>query len=394
VNETVQLAERAARNLLAGDAPPASPAGEAAPARPVSAVVAAGHPKRAGRRADARPVATLSLDLDNLWSYLKTRGAAAWQTLPSFLDLVVPQVLRFLDQRDLPITWFVVGQDAAVRDNRGLLASVASAGHEIGNHSFLHEPWLHRYSPDRLEDELARSEHAIEAATGVHPSGFRGPGYSLSEDVLRSLERRGYRYDASTLPTFIGPLARAFYSRNASFTAEEQAERAALFGPFREGTRPLKPYRWRLDGSGIVEVPVTTLPVLRTPIHMSYLVYLAEYSPALAYRYLAGALRLCRRVGVAPSLLLHSHDFIGADDVPAMASFPGFRLPGEAKVRLVGRCVDLLRRDFDVAPLGDYVEGLTALKSVEPRFFVRQHELTTPNTERSSAERRYDRHAF
>ena len=79
------------------------------------------------------------------------------------------------------------------------------------------------------------------------------------------------------------------------------------------------------------------MPVLRTPIHMSYLMYLGERSPALARRYLAVALRLCRWTGVAPSLLLHSHDFVGADDVPAMSFFPGFRLPGEAKVRLVGR---------------------------------------------------------
>ena len=78
------------------------------------------------------------------------------------------------------------------------------------------------------------------------------------------------------------------------------------------------------------------MPLLRTPIHMSYLVYLAERSSALAHRYLAVALRLCRWMGVAPSLLLHSHDFVGADDVPAMSFFPGFRLPREAKLRLVG----------------------------------------------------------
>ena len=66
------------------------------------------------------------------------------------------------------------------------------------------------------------------------------PASAVSEDVLLALERRGYRYDASTLPTFMGPLARAFYFRNADLTPEERAERDALFGPFRDGTRPLK----------------------------------------------------------------------------------------------------------------------------------------------------------
>lgn len=367
VNETVQLAERAARDLLGEDV------------RPPSRVLSTVPTRRVGGQADSKPLASLSIDLDNLWSYLKTRGDDSWRSFPSFLDIVVPRVLRFLEQRDQPITWFVVGQDAAVTENHAMLASVATAGHEIGNHSFLHEPWLHLYSPDRLDDELSRTEQAIEEATGRHPSGFRGPGFSVSEDVLLALQRRGYRYDASTLPTFIGPLARAFYLRKAHLTPDERAERDVLFGPFREGGRPLKPYRWRLDGSRLIEVPVTTMPGLRTPIHMSYLVYLAERSSsAMAQRYLAAALRLCRWTGIAPSLLLHSHDFVGADDVAAMSFFPGFRLPGEEKVRLVGQCVDLLRRDFDVGPVARYVDELTSLRMIEPRFFHKHSRRSDP----------------
>ena len=354
VNETVGLAERAARDLLD------------ARARPVRCSVASR--STPVPRSTGRPIATLSLDLDNLWSYLKTRGDRAWSSFPSFLHLVVPRALRFLDERNQPITWFVVGRDAAVAENRALLADVARAGHEIGNHSYLHEPWLHRYSPERLDEELNRAERAIEDATGEHPQGFRGPGFSLSKDVLLALERRGYRYDASTLPTFIGPLARAFSLRNADLTLDERAEREILCGSFWEGTRPLRPYRWRLESAGLIEVPVSTMPLLRTPIHMTYLAYLAEWSPALAHRYLAVALRLFRWMAVSPSFLLHSHDFLGAEDAPAMSRFPGFRLPREAKLRLLGACVDLLRRDFEVAPLVSYVDGLTALRSVEPRF--------------------------
>jgi protoporphyrinogen oxidase len=358
VNETVGLAERAARQLV----------GRPQRANPAAVSVApAANPDTAS---DGRPLATLSLDLDNLWSYLKTRGDSSWQSFPSFLDLVVPRALRFLDARHQPITWFIVGRDAAAAEHRSVLGSVAGAGHEIGNHSYWHEPWLHRYSPERLDEELRLAERAIGDATGEHPAGFRGPGFSVSRDVLLALDRRGYRYDASTLPTFVGPLARAFYVRSANLTSEQQAERDVLFGTFRDGTRPLKAYRWRMgEGDGLIEVPVTTMPVLRTPLHMSYLVFLGERSPGLAVAYLRGALRLCRWAGVAPSFLLHSHDFVGADDVPAMRFFPGFRLPGDAKLRLVAQCVDLLCREFRVMPLGPYVEGLTDLHAVEPRFF-------------------------
>jgi len=42
----------------------------------------------------SRPLCSLSLDLDNLWSYLKTHGEAGWDEYPSYLDSVVPHVLN------------------------------------------------------------------------------------------------------------------------------------------------------------------------------------------------------------------------------------------------------------------------------------------------------------
>ena len=124
--------------------------------------------------------ASLSLDLDNEWSYLKTHGDAAWKSFPSYLDIVVPRVIDVLRRHSLRITVFVVGQDAALEKNRTALRALADAGHEIGNHSFNHEPWLHRYGRTELEAELRRSTDAIAAATGAHPRGFRGPGFSVS----------------------------------------------------------------------------------------------------------------------------------------------------------------------------------------------------------------------
>src|ERR1700680_1732184 len=123
-----------------------------------------------------KPVASLSLDLDNQWSYMKTHGDQGWDDYPSYLDVVVPQFLIFLAARGLRITCFVVGQDAALERNRDALAALSAGGHEIGNHSFRHEPWLHLYSEEELETELEQAEEAIGTATGQRPIGFRGPG--------------------------------------------------------------------------------------------------------------------------------------------------------------------------------------------------------------------------
>src|SRR5438105_11586537 len=124
-------------------------------------------------------IASLSLDLDNKWSYMKTHGDAGWETFPSYLDVVVPRVLAFLKERDLKITFFIVGQDAALGKNHDAIASIAAAGHEIGNHSYKHEPWLHLYSKEELIEEFEKTETAIGEVTGKQTVGFRGPGFSL-----------------------------------------------------------------------------------------------------------------------------------------------------------------------------------------------------------------------
>src|SRR5947199_7274061 len=219
---------------------------------------------------ERKPPASLSLDLDNKWSYMKTHGDAGWDAFPTYLPLVVPRVLEVLRRRRLTITFFIVGQDAARAENYSALRSLATAGHEIGNHSFKHEPWLHLYSEPEIEDELARAEDVIESATGVRRRGFGGPGFSLSPTVLRVLARRGYQYDCSTFPTFLGPLARAYYFFTAKLTPEQRQQRKVLFGTFKEGFRPLKVYAWKTPGRLLPEVPVTTLPGLRVPIHVSY----------------------------------------------------------------------------------------------------------------------------
>ena len=204
-------------------------------------------------------------------------------------------MLEFLAARTQRITFFVVGQDAALERNEKAIRAIADDGHEIGNHSFRHEPWLHRYSLDEIDAELGRAEEAISRVTGQRTIGFRGPGYSLSADVLRVLVDRGYRYDCSTLPTVIGPLARRYYFRSAKLIAEQRAEREL---PVRR--RPGRPApaeartSGRSGGDRLLEIPVTTLPLARVPIHVSYVLYLAAYSPGLARQYFANALRLCR----------------------------------------------------------------------------------------------------
>lgn len=317
-----------------------------------------------------KPTASLSLDLDNMWSYMKTHGNPDWQDHPSYLDLLVPRVLEQLDKHDLKITFFVVGQDAALGKNHAALQRIPGAGHEVGNHSFRHEPWLHLYTKDEIERELVETEAAIEEATGIRTRGFRGPGFSLSVSVLRTLKQRGYLYDASTLPTFVGPLARAYYFFHSTLSESERDKRRALFGSFKDCLRPLKPYHWALEEGPLLEIPVTTMPLTRAPFHVSYVMYLAGYSPAIALRYFRTALRLCRLTGVQPSLLLHPLDFLSGDDAEPLRFFPAMQLGTREKLRLIDKVLETYKRYFSVVPMGEHAERLTKagrLRRVMPR---------------------------
>jgi peptidoglycan-N-acetylglucosamine deacetylase len=301
-----------------------------------------------------KPIASLSLDLDNKWSYMKTHGDPGWDSYPSYLDVVVPRFLDVLRNLELTITVFIVGQDAALDKNQAALASIAEAGHEVGNHSFHHEPWLHLYTEEEIERELSSAEEVIENVTGEHPIGFRGPGYSFSPAVLKILASRGYQYDASTFPTFLGPIARAYYFFKSRLSREQKQERKLLFGKISEGFRPLRPYLWQTPSGPILEIPVTTMPVFRVPMHLSYILYLAMYSRTLAKAYFRFALFLCRLRGVSPSLLLHPLDFLGGDDEPDLSFFPAMRMKGADKVELVRACLALFSSQFQVVPMREH----------------------------------------
>ena len=305
-----------------------------------------------------KPIASISLDLDNQWSYMKTHGDAGWEDFPSYLDVAVPRILKFLKEREMKITFFVIGQDAALEKNREAIASIAAAGHEIANHSYNHEPWLHLYSRDEIVEEFEKTENAIEDVTGVRTVGFRGPGFSLSQTVLDVLGERGYEYDCSTLPTYIAPLARAYYFFKSPEMSEEEREKLKkLFGKFSDGFRSLKPHFIEAAGRTMVEIPVTTFPIVKAPIHASYLMYLATFSRAAAKLYWRSAVTACSLTGVQPSFLLHPLDFLSGEDVEAMKFFPGMNQPTAKKIELLASTIDAMSAKWDIVTMRQHADS-------------------------------------
>jgi len=310
-----------------------------------------------------KPLASISLDLDNQWSYMKIHGDEGWNKFPSYLDVFIPHVLQVLDDLDLKITFFIVGQDAVLEKNKKYIQMIVERGHEVGNHSFHHESWLQTYSKPQIEEEIKQAEEAIFEVTGQKTTGFRGPGFSWSNDLLEVLQKRGYLFDASTLPTYIGPLARLYYFWTSGLSKEERKERKELFGTFKDGLRPLKPYQWKLaNNETIIEIPVTTIPVFKVPFHLSYLLYLSGFSIGLMKLYLNFAILLCKITGTRPSFLLHPLDLVGGDQVPELAFFPGMNIKSDQKVKVFKIAVQKLKKYYNMANMDIYAKSLANRK--------------------------------
>lgn len=299
-----------------------------------------------------KPIASISLDLDNQWTYMKIHGDDGWDKYPSYLDIFVPHVLNVLDELNLKITFFIVGKDTEFEENRKYLKMVTERGHEVGNHSYHHESWLQTYSYEKIEKEIREAEEAIERVTGQRPTGFRGPGFSWSKDLLKVLESRGYKFDASTLPTYLGPLARMYYFKKSDLSKEEKKARKELFGKFSEGFRKLKPYKWDLgNGKSITEIPVTTMPILKLPFHLSYLIYLGNISMPLMKVYLHTAIRMCKISKTPVSFLLHPLDLIGGDQISELAFFPGMNVSSSKKVTIFKNVIGVLQEHYEVVSM-------------------------------------------
>ncbi len=311
---------------------------------------------------------SISLDLDNLWSYLKIHGNDAWQSYPSYLNIFIPYVLKVLNDLDLTISFFVVGKDADQKGNEEPLQRISTEKHEICNHSYNHDSWMHLLSKEIIKKEILDAEEAILRVSGQKTSGFRSPGFSWSSRVLETLSDLDYEYDASTLPTFIGPLARLYYFKTANLTKEERQDRRELFGSFSNGLLPVKPYNWNLNyGKHLLEIPVSTIPFIKIPFHLSYLIYLNNISPLLMKAYLNTAINLCLLTKTEPSFLLHPLDLIGGDQIKELAFFPGMNVNSHQKTKIFIEVINQLRNSFEMVTMGNFVKSIQTIKNIKSK---------------------------
>lgn len=339
-----------------GGETPAQPSASSAASKPSK-------PSAASAASFSKPLASLSLDLDNKWAYLRAAGREDWESRPGYLSLAIERIVETLGEFDLPMTVFTVGRDLVKDEDCHAIQSLNRLSRwEPANHSLNHLPWMHTMDPAEIAEEIETTDARIRQVTGCRPVGFRGPGFSCPDEVLRVLARNDYVYDASIFPTSIAPIARAVFLMKTDLKGQAKENAKKLYGGFASLRQPNRPFRRSIDDQQIWEMPVTVMPLVRTPIHFSYFTFLASFSTLAAKTYFRTALRLCRMTGTPPSLLLHPPDFLGREDDQDMAYFPGMKMSRQSKLSIVRWALKRYSEHYDVHCMID------ALQKIDPNI--------------------------
>ena len=138
---------------------------------------------------------SLSFDVDTISIWMGSPDATAFSR-GEFGVVGTRRVLRLLKRHNILGTFFVPGLTAKTYPR--LVEEIAQEGHEIAHHGNHHE------SPARLSREQERQvledgTKILEEITGKRPTGWRSPGWYVSENSLELLVEAGFSYDSSLM---------------------------------------------------------------------------------------------------------------------------------------------------------------------------------------------------
>ena len=106
------------------------------------------------------------------------------------------RVLRLLKRHNILGTFFVPGLTAKTYPR--LIEEIVQEGHEIAHHGNHHESPA-RLSRDQERQVLEDGTKILEEITGKRPTGWRSPGWYVSENSVELLVEAGFSYDSSLM---------------------------------------------------------------------------------------------------------------------------------------------------------------------------------------------------
>jgi polysaccharide deacetylase family protein (PEP-CTERM system associated) len=271
----------------------------------------------------------ISFDIED-WFQVPFAAASVprdgWEKLPSVVADGTAQILGLLKRHDVTATFFVVGWIAERYPD--LVRRIRDGGHEIGSHSYAHQP-LDQLTPEAVDGDTARSSEILEKITGTRPLGYRAPLGSIGERnawALDILKKHGFQYDSSIYPA----------------------------NPFvYSGMRnvPTMPYE---ISPGFWEIPLSVERIAGAAVPLSGGFYL-RLLPLTAFGRL-----LARKNARAEACVLYYHPWEFATEYPRPIRHPLKRFIQYYNLKSVAPKLDLLLSRFRFRPLRDALRGEAA----------------------------------
>ncbi|HEX8223225.1 MAG TPA: XrtA system polysaccharide deacetylase [Allosphingosinicella sp.] len=145
----------------------------------------------------------LSVDVEDWFqvgAFETVIGRDQWETLERRVERNGEAVLDLFAEAGVKATFFTLGWVA--ERHPGLIRRAAEAGHEIASHGWDHKR-VFTLGEEAFRADLRRAHRAITDASGVEPSGYRAPSFSIDARTPwahRVLAEEGYRYSSSVAP--------------------------------------------------------------------------------------------------------------------------------------------------------------------------------------------------
>lgn len=284
---------------------------------------------------------------------------------PSILyQTALPRILTFFEELQVRVTFFVVGKDLEEPYVQRALQDVVARGHEVASLSYSHAPNLRRWSKLSVAEEIEQSTRAIKEAIGSSPTGFRTPGYNVDTRILQLLAERGYKYDASVLPSFPYYVIKGGVSSISSLIRGKRDTSALAVHSLKAPLHPYRPSRWAFWQEGdrkhslpIWEIPVGVVRGIGAPLTGALIT--TTQPPVL--RVLARALK---GQHYSAHLTLHATDFLDSNDEEISGVFrrmrANIRLSNQTKTQRMRIYIEEMKRDARMITLDELADQLDA----------------------------------
>ena len=140
----------------------------------------------------------IGFDFDAFSVWMKTfnQSSQAYMSRGEYgAEVCVPRILKLLDKYNFKAAFCIPGHTADSFPE--VCKEIIAAGHEVVHHGYVHEDPTHLSEGD--EDAILLKGFESLDRLGVRPLGYRSPGWDLSDNTLRLLEKNGILYDSSLM---------------------------------------------------------------------------------------------------------------------------------------------------------------------------------------------------